>query len=239
MRGDRRAGGAVRYRLAAELRTRWKAWLGLALAIGLAGGITLAADRGRPPYRSRRTHVCSTRCEQEDAFVAPLSPDGRFNDTENPILLDAARLPQVERSAGFAQLVTAYGTKVTEAAFNEGLGSLALINGSGYEFDRAKILDGRVPDRHKVNETLINPLFADAHHLEVGSRFPMTIISSDALDASHANGTDYDGPVGHETMIVTGIGKLRPRHRADDGERREPDLLRDTRRSSRSTPGRS
>ncbi len=207
MRGDRRTGGAVRYRLAAELSNRWKAWLGLALAIGLAGGIALAAAAG-----ARRTASAYSRLldsvEQEDAFVAPVSPDGRYNDIENPILLDAARLPQVERSAGFAQLLTAYGTKITEAAFNEGLGSLALINGSGYEFDRAKILDGRAPDRHKVNETLINPQFADAHRLEVGSRFPMTIISSDVLDASLANGTDYDGPVGHETMIVTGIGKF-------------------------------
>ena len=37
---------AVRYRFRAELRTRWKSVLALALLAGLAGGVTLAAIAG-------------------------------------------------------------------------------------------------------------------------------------------------------------------------------------------------
>src|SRR5438874_774026 len=99
---------AVRYRLGSEWRIRWRAWLGLALAIGIAGGVTLAAAAGA-------------------------------------------------RRAG---------------------------------------------------ETLINPRFASAHRLHVGSRFPVVFASSDAHDAAVARGTPYKGPQGHATLTVTGIGRF-------------------------------
>src|SRR6266704_2645074 len=51
--------GAVWMRLRSELRTRWRAWLGLALLIGLAGAAAAAAAAG-----ARRTETAYPRFVQ-------------------------------------------------------------------------------------------------------------------------------------------------------------------------------
>src|SRR5690242_20520798 len=52
---------AVWMRLRSELRTRWRAWLGLALLIGLAGAAAVAAAAG-----ARRTETAYPRFVQAE-----------------------------------------------------------------------------------------------------------------------------------------------------------------------------
>src|SRR5688572_18647505 len=54
--GDAPSMTAVSYRFRAELRTRWRAWLALALLVGLAGGAVLALAAG-----ARRTDTAYSR----------------------------------------------------------------------------------------------------------------------------------------------------------------------------------
>ena len=197
---------AVRYRLGTEWRARWKAWLGLALSIGIAGGITLAASAG-----ARRTASAYPRLRaavaEEDVLFAPASPNGKFNDLHNPVLTAVDRLPEVERAGRLAQIAAFAGRSLADAEL-QGFGAMVLADGSGYEISRPKLLGGRLPDRRRENETLINPLFARAHRLRVGSRFPVLLLSSDAHDLAVKRGTPYKGPLGHVTLTVTGIGRF-------------------------------
>ena len=196
----------LRYRLRAELRTRWKAWLGLAIAIGLAGGIALAAAAG-----ARRTASAYPRLldsvEEADAFAAPSSPDGRYNDPNNPVLDAIEQLPQVERAGRFAQLTTFAGNRLDQID-NAGMGSLGLVDGNGYALSRPKLVDGRMPDPRRLDEALANPLMAEQRHLHVGSRVRVLTLSSDAVDAAAANHSPYDGPVTRNTLTITGIGRF-------------------------------
>ena len=208
-RMHRFTAGAVAYRLRVELRTRWNAWLALACMIGLTSGIALAAAAG-----ARRTDSAYPRflesADQADVLVAANSPEGRGNDPDNPVLAEIARLPEVARAARFAQLATAIAPTFEEAQqiANEGLGSLTLLDGSGYEVSRPKLLAGRMPDPRRADEALINPRLAAQNHLRVRSRFRVWVVDSDAYDASILGGTPYEGPVDHLTVTVTGIGQF-------------------------------
>src|SRR5690242_14435375 len=119
---------AVRYRLGAEWQDRWRAWLGLALAIGIAGGITLAASAG-----ARRTASAYPRLRaavaEEDVLFAPASPNGTFNDLHNPVLPAVELLPDVERAGRLAQILALVGRNLAHAD-SQGIGALVLADGS-------------------------------------------------------------------------------------------------------------
>ena len=93
-----------------------------------------------------------------------------------------------------------------EAAQN--IGSLGLVGGFGYEFGRPKLVAGRMPDRDRVGEVLINPQFAKAHHLRVGSRFRLWVFDSAALDTSQSEDVPYTGSLDHPDLAVAGIGRF-------------------------------
>lgn len=147
--------GALRYRLRVELRGRWKAWLALAVAIGIAGGVAVAAAAG-----ARRTQSAYPRfldsVEVEDAIVGANVPEW-ISDGDNPFQREIERLPQVERSGRSPQLVTIVADTAEEAVKDQNsIGSLALLDGFGYAFGRPRLLAGRMPNRHRADEVLVN-----------------------------------------------------------------------------------
>ena len=204
----RHGARSVGYRFRAETRVRWRAWLGLSLAIGLGSGIALAAAAG-----ARRTESAYPRfldsVEVEDAIVGVKPPVGSTSEADK-IQTEIEQLPQVERSGRMPQLMTAVAATAREApgAAAQNIGSLGLLGGFGYEFGRPQIVAGRMPDRARAGEVLINPLFAAAHHLQVGSRFRLWVLDSDALDASERKDTPYAGSLDHPTLTVAGIGRF-------------------------------
>src|SRR4051794_9127606 len=202
------AGGQpVRYRLRIEARRRARAWASLALVIGLASGVALAAAAG-----ARRTASAYPRfraaTEQEDAFIAPAAPDGAFNSPTNSVITAIDALPQVARSGRFAQLAVAAGRTLQEAESNFSVGSLALLHGEGYAMSRPKIVAGRMPDPDRADEAFVNPHFASAHGVGVGSRLPVVALDSDRADATIAQNLQYDGPVETATLTITGVGRF-------------------------------
>src|SRR5688572_15483099 len=88
--------GAVWYRFRAELRARWRAWLGLALLVGVAAGAVMALAAG-----ARRTDSAYPRYldAQNAADLIVVSEE---NDEDPTAVFDmdqVAELPQVEDSA--------------------------------------------------------------------------------------------------------------------------------------------
>ena len=154
---------AIRIRLRAELRSCWRSWLTLALLAGLAGGLVIAiaagAKRGDSAVARWRDAT-----QTMDVWVGRSKlwgTDADFSRIE--------RLPQVTQSVRSVDVAfwgrTDGGRPVTvnEVYLN------ASIDGPDGSANRPKILAGRVPDRSRVDEILVDSRAAEVFDLRVGS----------------------------------------------------------------------
>jgi ABC-type lipoprotein release transport system permease subunit len=152
---------AVWYRFRAELRTRWRAWLALALIAGIAGGAVLALAAG-----GRRTDTAYRRfLHAQDAYDALVSlsttpglgqPDTEFFDAE-----EIERLPQVAEAAPTGSFFVSLGA---------GVGVLVPPDERiGTEINEFKVLDGRRADPDDPTEAVVSFTLAEQYDLEVGS----------------------------------------------------------------------
>ena len=150
----------VLVRVRADLRARWRAWLGLTLIMGIAGGAVIAAAAG-----ARRTDSAYTRFlrtarapdalvfEPSDPSFAPIPPD------------KLAALAQVEATAPLL------GYTITEPDLN----LVAAPDGRfGTVIGRHKLLSGRAPVR--ADEAMVSFVVAEARHLHVGGTLTTHVI---------------------------------------------------------------
>ena len=150
--------GAVRLRLSAELRTRWRAWAALALVIGLFGGAVAAAVAGaRRTDSAFRRLLVATDTPDLMVFSQPGNNGFAAFDYE-----ELARMPNVAaagRGAGFAVL------KPSAA-----VGLAAPADGRvGHALARRKVLAGRAPRPDRADELSVSFVFAHDRHVHVGS----------------------------------------------------------------------
>jgi ABC-type lipoprotein release transport system permease subunit len=176
--GGRARMTAVWYRFRAELRTRWRAWLALALIAGIAGGAVLALAAG-----GRRTDTAYRRfLHAQDAYDALVSlsttgfgqPDTEFFDAE-----EIERLPQVAEAAPTGSFFVSLGA---------GVGVLVPPDERiGTEINEFKVLDGRRADPDDPTEAVVSFTLAEQYDLEVGSEI-------EVLDPSIVGALDEPPP---------------------------------------------
>lgn len=155
--------GAVWLSLRAELRLRWRALAGLALLLGLIGGVVLTAAAG-----ARRTDTAYPRLLQwanaAQVQVLPLS-----NGPTPGFFAALARLPQVATmytaSLYQAELPVRRGVPVDQVETFSSPGSGHLM---GVDGDRVKILQGRLFDPRAADQAVIDQKLADLEHLRPG-----------------------------------------------------------------------
>lgn len=158
---------AVSLRFRAEMSARWRAWVGLALVIGLAGGAVIALAAG-----ARRTGRAYDRfLDAQNAFdVAIFNDLGGFGvsggATASFDLDRVRRLPHVAEvvEAGYFFL------------FIAGAGAGVLVPSDqrlGTDVNRFKMLDGRRPDPANPAEVAVGFTLAEAEDLEVGDKIPL------------------------------------------------------------------
>ena len=139
---------ALRLTLRAELRRRWRPMLGLALLLGVIGGVVLTAAAG-----ARRTDTAYPRLlRSANPAQLLVIPDEPVPPAFYPRL---SHLPQVA-SLSVASLYDALlpGRHGPSAALAETLSS---PNDSfGVTGDRVRILSGRVPDRDDPHAVMID-----------------------------------------------------------------------------------
>jgi FtsX-like permease family len=147
-------------RLRADVRLRWRALLGLALLLGIVGGVVLTAAAG-----ARRTDTAYPRLlKWANAAQVDVLPGG----PAQAYFARLARLPQVAAMSSAIQYTMAipvpHGTPDTQ------VNVLASPDDSlGVSTDRVKILQGRMFSAGAVGEAVIDPQLADREHLRPGS----------------------------------------------------------------------
>jgi hypothetical protein len=151
-------------RLRAEARSRWRAWLGLALIIGLAAGAATAAAAG-----ARRTETAYPRFVQAqhgyDLFI-------RGFPESNPerALGRIAALPEV---AQWARIDIVAGSAILPSGRPvlgpELMATADLTGRAGVVLNRFKVISGRMQNPRVPGEAVVDFSTADREGLSVGS----------------------------------------------------------------------
>jgi ABC-type lipoprotein release transport system permease subunit len=194
---------AVRLWSRSELRRRWPALVLLGVLAGVAGGLAMAAIDG-----AGRTQTAYQRMRADYAAA-----DAVFFPSQVRADVDSTRLgqiPEVEAWAGFASTISVLDEV-------PGGGPLVPV-GSGWftTIERAKVLEGRLPDPDRDDEAVINAAARDEGKqlgLGLGSVLTWRNLSPADMEALGADGppADYDwskasGPV--TKLHVVGVVRL-------------------------------
>jgi putative ABC transport system permease protein len=152
---------AVWYRFRAELRSRWRAWLGLGLLVGLAAGAVMALAAG-----ARRTDSAYARfLDTHDASDVMVSDFGQPGFPGMGGFDKVRALPSVEDSAAGELGVIPLGRSHVIALASED-GRI------GTEINAFKLLEGRRADPERADEAVLTYTAAQDRDLHVGSTVP-------------------------------------------------------------------
>jgi hypothetical protein len=164
---------AVWIRFRAELRTRWKVWLVLAVLAGVAGGLVIAAAAG-----ARRTdsvvdrHVAAYRIPDTAVYGA---------DTEDYARI--ARLPQVEESSFGVGLDALIRTPADEHVTRAEVWFFASVDGRySLAHPSPKLLAGRLPDPKRPDEAIADKRALEALGIRLGETVRMRLVTWEALE---------------------------------------------------------
>ncbi|HET7720293.1 MAG TPA: hypothetical protein VFK43_10030, partial [Acidimicrobiales bacterium] len=152
-------------RLRAEARTRWRAWLGLAVIAGVVGGAVIAALAG-----ARRTDTAYPRFVAGTKAFDVLVPNGGTTPENANRVFDfeqIRRLPEVE-DVTLPRIYVPTGTTPSGRAF--GVQDIVVLGDAegrfGRELNRARVIEGRLPEA--PDELAVTFLAGDALGVGVG-----------------------------------------------------------------------
>ncbi len=179
----KRAMGFIWLRARAELRVKWRAFVVLAVVVGLGGGVALAAFAG-----ARRTDAAMPQ------FVAYSQPDDGgllYGSASAPPVVTGeaanslALAPLEQRIVDLPQVVAYFRapylflTPDPAGHLNGGLNTIGASNADLlHSVDRPLVIAGRLPDPHHPFDVAVNELAAEKRHLHVGSRFRLYAYSA-------------------------------------------------------------
>jgi hypothetical protein len=201
---------AIWFRFRAELRTRWRGLVAVALLAGAAGGVTLAAIAG-----ARRTDSAYPRLtratEAADVLVNPdLGAESKLRTA------DVSRLPQVRDIARVDGLSLAT-TRLQHRGDLQKLYTTIAFGSDGkalVRFGRWKVEQGRRPDPRRPNDVMVDNRLARRQDVAVGDTirglgFP---VGSNGVDPSQVSPSEIAalvrrGELGIRLKLrVVGIG---------------------------------
>lgn len=187
---------AVWVRARAELRARWRAALGLAILVGIAGGAVIAAAAG-----ARRTDSAHAR------FLEATNP---FDvGVPEPFFEGLAKF-DLDRVASLPQVIDSAPVQFFENAENVDL-MVPPDGRAGRDISRFKVLEGRFPDPRRADEVLAPQPLARRLGLRVGGVVHLRFVLAERHEAKPVfdRGEDpQQGPGFADPMTfrVVGIG---------------------------------
>jgi ABC-type lipoprotein release transport system permease subunit len=178
------ARGAVLLRVRAELRSRWAAWLAVAVVAGLGAGVVIGlfagAERSTTAYRD-----FSRRMLAADALVAGRSDFGLVGAVD---LDEVDRLPQVAASARAAAGVLFTG----RTGDGRRIGPVDVLpvapddDRLGTTVERQSLQAGRRADPDRIDEATASFDLADRLDLEVGDTIRLRFVKASSFGATAA-----------------------------------------------------
>jgi hypothetical protein len=171
---------ALGIRFRAQLRARWRAWLGLAVLAGVLGGLVVAGAAG-----ARRTHGSYGRfLTASNAAHAYVDPPIGFGDDSFP-LDRVAKLPQVAHSERTLHLAVMSRSRSGRPIFPAGPGPVEyVVPSDGHavdKIDRLKLVRGRLPDPARANEVIGDSKALSNLGVGVGDTFRIRTITRPQL----------------------------------------------------------
>lgn len=167
---------AVRVRARAELRRRWRGWVGMAVLIGLVGGIVTALAAG-----ARRTETAYERLQQQNAPAAVLVIDTSLvNPAARVDLNEAARVPGVRDPVPVNALLAAGGRADGRELPSTAVAAFSTEDDAlGRSIERKRVLEGRLADPEAADEIVVSYAAARRYDLSPGTILELDYIESD------------------------------------------------------------
>jgi hypothetical protein len=163
--------GVLWMRARAQLRGRARANLFLALLVGLAGALVLAAAAGARRSEAALPRFLAANQTVDAAVYVPLSnPTDDLSEARRRV----AALPEVRqafRLSGWTAgaLILAGADPAAPSGWHRQLGGVALDPGGSVAFGRPIVVAGRLPDERRPEEVAVNEELARRRRLAVGS----------------------------------------------------------------------
>jgi ABC-type lipoprotein release transport system permease subunit len=171
---------AVRMRLRAELRSRWRAWLTLAVLAGVGAGLVIATAAA-----ARRTDDAVERyraaAEVFDVWVGK-------NEMSAEAFARVEKLPQVARAIRSFDVAFWGRTDAGRVVTVNDVELNAPINGPDAGHERTKYLSGRPPDPARADEIYVGARAAEENDLQVGSTLRVRVATPRELGKFGATG---------------------------------------------------
>jgi hypothetical protein len=195
---------AVWLRAAAQLRGRARATVLLAVLVGLAGGVVLAAVVG-----ARRTEAALPRFLAHDRTADAtvelfLSPSQQGPDPLGKELRALTGLPEVAWAGRMRVAIVSSPDPASPTGRRRDLGLLPMDAGGSQIFGRPIVVAGRLPDERQADEAVIDEELAARRHLGVGSRWRVGAYTAAQLE--QAAGETSSPPAGSTVKLrIVGI----------------------------------
>jgi hypothetical protein len=203
----------AKYWSRASFKRSWRALLGIALLLGLIGGLSLFAIAG-----ARRTQSAYPR------FLRATNPstmvvDVGGLDASGHATLDAiAHLPQVTQARAYAAFYVAPWVD-GRPDISQGFEAIGSIDGRYFDQDRFTAIKGRLPDPSRADEVAVNEESARFYGYHVGQKIDLGTVSEADVAAYDPEAHQKVQPriLTHATIV--GVGAFIEEVAQDDTDR--------------------
>ena len=185
----------------ASLRRNWAALAGIALLLGLIGGLSLFAAAGaRRTQSAYPRFLRSTNPSTMAVDVGGLDASGYAN------LAAIAALPQVAQARAYTGF---YVAAIVDGApdLSQNFEALGSIDGRYFDQDRFTALQGRLPDPNNADEVAVNEESAKLYGYHVGQKIDFGAVSRADVESPDSNATQPLQPrlLTHATIVGVGV----------------------------------
>jgi len=184
---------AVWIRAMNELRARWRAWLAIALMVGIAGGVSMTGAEG-----ARRSDTAVPR------FLAYSGATHADIEADPTQFHEIASLPEVKDASEGAYMLM--GPSVAAATHSQVPVSVIALPDPELQGGRPLLIEGRFFDESDPSQALINESALRTGVLRVGQTIPLQGFTFDQMDdVLRGSSAQPRGP----SASVTIVGAIR------------------------------